>query len=93
MFYTVVPRTDILLKINRAMFERDSPNQTDFDLVFGLSDKIAGPVEVADLTIDFTGTLLIPRPHRWKRISMVFYWMDRGTIVNKCCPRYRVDIR
>jgi hypothetical protein len=39
------------------MFERESLAQTDFDLVFGLSEKrqAAGPVLISDLSIAFTG--------------------------------------
>jgi hypothetical protein len=40
------------------MFERSSPNQTDFDLVFGLSKEreAVGPVDVSLCWIEFNGT-------------------------------------
>jgi hypothetical protein len=40
---------------NRAMFERSTPQQTDFDLVFGLRDPSIEPVWISELGINFTG--------------------------------------
>jgi hypothetical protein len=44
----------------RAMFERSSADQTDFDLVFGLKNEKGDPVLISEVTIDFTGSFCYP---------------------------------